>query len=236
MSGHHRQVGAASIDLFDALVTSGLSLKVAHAIDKLPQRSINIDSRRPFREPGSGGDEVYFVRSGILSKYWSGYGGRRQILDLRFPGESVWPDDFPDYGLQAIVKSEVIVLQKSVLETLLDEFPELAIFCMTAAQRFEAINHQWLVNCGSKGGTARVAHLLCETAFRSGNAYPTSRFSNPFTQQQIADITGQTNVNVNRVFRELEREGLIQRQGKDILVDDWTELKRVANFRADYLD
>ena len=36
---------------------------------------------------------------------------------------------------------------------------------------------------------------------------------NPFTQQQIADITGQTSVNVNRVFADLERQGLIRRDG-----------------------
>ena len=32
---------------------------------------------------------------------------------------------------------------------------------------------------------------------------------NPFTQQEIADMTGQTSVNVNRMFAQLEREGMI---------------------------
>ncbi len=39
---------------------------------------------------------------------------------------------------------------------------------------------------------------------------------NPFTQQQIAEITGQTSVNVNRVFADMERQGLIRRKGRDI--------------------
>ena len=46
---------------------------------------------------------------------------------------------------------------------------------------------------------------------------------NPFTQQQIADITGQTSVNVNRVFADLERQGLIQRRGAEIQFTDWNE-------------
>ena len=58
---------------------------------------------------------------------------------------------------------------------------------------------------------------------------------NPFTQQQIADITGQTSVNVNRVFADLERQGLIRREGRDILLEDWDELRRVASFSANYL-
>ena len=30
----------------------------------------------------------------------------------------------------------------------------------------EAIGYEWLVNCGRRDSTARVAHLLCETAER----------------------------------------------------------------------
>jgi hypothetical protein len=58
---------------------------------------------------------------------------------------------------------------------------------------------------------------------------------NPFTQQQVADITGQTSVNVNRVFADLERQGVIRREGRDIVFCDWTEIERVAGFRPAYL-
>ena len=59
---------------------------------------------------------------------------------------------------------------------------------------------------------------------------------NPFTQQQIADITGQTSVNVNRVFADLERQGLIHRTGREIQFLDWPEMRRVASFQPGYLD
>jgi len=59
---------------------------------------------------------------------------------------------------------------------------------------------------------------------------------NPFTQQQIADITGQTSVNVNRVFADLERQGLISRNGREITFKDWNEIQRVGSFHADYLN
>ena len=57
----------------------------------------------------------------------------------------------------------------------------------------------------------------------------------PFTQQQIADITGQTSVNVNRVFADLERQGLIRRKGREIQFPDWAEIRRVASFQPGYL-
>jgi DNA-binding transcriptional regulator LsrR (DeoR family) len=60
--------------------------------------------------------------------------------------------------------------------------------------------------------------------------------TNPFTQQQIADITGQTSVNVNRVFADLERQGLIKRSGREIQFADWAEMRRVGSFQPSYLD
>ena len=47
--------------------------------------------------------------------------------------------------------------------------------------------------------------------------------TNPFTQQQIADITGQTSVNVNRVLADMERQGLIRRKGREIEFTDWAK-------------
>ena len=63
-----------------------------------------------------------------------------------------------------------------------------------------------------------------------------SKMQNPFTQQQIADITGQTSVNVNRVFAEMERQGLIKRSGREIQFTDWAEIRRVASFQPAYLE
>ena len=89
----------------------------------------------------------------------------------------------------------------------------LAAFFWRLSQRHASIGYEWLVNCGRRDSTARVAHLLCETAARSGINVAKEGMTNPFTQQQIADITGQTSVNVNRVFADLERQGLISRTG-----------------------
>ena len=62
------------------------------------------------------------------------------------------------------------------------------------------------------------------------------RMTNPFTQQQIADITGQTSVNVNRVLADMERQGLIRRKGREIEFNDWSEMRRVASFQPAYLE
>ena len=113
--------------------------------------------------------------------------------------------------------------------------PDVQRFFLRLIQRHTAIGYEWLVNCGRRDSTARVAHLLCETVERSGIDATRDGLVNPFTQQQIADITGQTSVNVNRVFADLERQGLIRREGRQIYFKDWPEVQRVASFQSGYL-
>lgn len=224
------------VPLRDRLIEAGLEERLAQLLVDLPSKTVFVEPRRPFREPGVARDEVMFVRTGLLSKFKADSSGRRQIVALRFPGDGILPrEGTTDYGVQAIVKSEVMVGKAADFEPLVDANPELARFFWKLIQRHNSIGYEWLVNTGRRDSTARVAHLLCETAQRLGVDVSQETLVNPFTQQQIADITGQTSVNVNRVLADLERQGLIERKGREIQFTDWDELRRVAGFQPAYL-
>ena len=77
-----------SLSLRETWVLAGLEPSLADLLEQMPHRTIEVDPRRPFREPGAPRDEVIFVRSGILAKFKSDSSGRRQIVALRFPGEA----------------------------------------------------------------------------------------------------------------------------------------------------
>ncbi len=232
-----RSAAAPRVSLKDTLVAAGLETSIADMLETMPHRLVQIDPRRPFREPGVPRDEVMFVRSGILAKYKTDGSARRQIVALRFPGEGILPrEGMASYGIQGIVRSEVMIGSATDFNAIVDKHPQLQRFFWRLIQRNEAIGYEWLVNCGRRDSVARVAHLLCETAVRSGIDIESEMMINPFTQQQIADITGQTSVNVNRVFADLERQGLIERAGREIAFRDWRELRRIASFQPAYLD
>jgi CRP-like cAMP-binding protein len=236
MSRRFRSAAGGSVSIGESLTAAGLQPELANLFEMMPHRMVEVDPRRPFREPGMERNEVYFVSSGILSKYKSDGAGRRQIIALRFRGDGILPrDSVADYGIQAIVRSRVAVGQRRDFEAIVEQHPELARFFWKLTQRHAAIGYEWLLNCGRRDSLARVAHLLCETAERSGVNADQKRMTNPFTQQQIADITGQTSVNVNRVLADLERQRLIRREGREITFEDWGELRRVASFSPAYL-
>ena len=235
MMSRRSRTPAPAVSLRETLLAAGLDSSLADKLAAMPSKLVQVDPRRPFRDAGAQRDEVMFVRSGILAKYKTDGAGRRQIVALRFPGEGILPrEGAAGYGIQAIVKSEVMVGKAKDFDPIVAEHPELQRFFWRLIQRNEAIGYEWLVNCGRRDSTARVAHLLCETAARLH--VKANKMVNPFTQQQIADITGQTSVNVNRVFADMERQGLIKRSGREIQFTDWAEMRRVASFQPAYLE
>jgi CRP-like cAMP-binding protein len=235
MASRRTRSPTPAVSLREKLVDAGLEPRLAEMLADMPHRTVQVDPRRPFREPGTPRDEVMFVRSGILAKYKTDSTGRRQIVALRFAGEGILPrEGRAEYGIQAITRSEVMVGRAEDFDPILLANPELQRFFWRLVQRNEAIGYEWLVNCGRRDSTARVAHLLCETAARMH--VESHHMTNPFTQQQIADITGQTSVNVNRVLADMERQGLIKRSGREIEFSDWAEIRRVASFQPSYLE
>ena len=234
MATRRPKVSTPPIELREKLIDAGLAPRLADLLEQMPSRTLQIDPRRPFREVGARRDEVMFVRSGLLAKYKTDSSARRQIVALRFPGEGILPrSGRADYGIAAIVKSEVMVGRAADFDPIVEANPDLQRFFWKLIQRNEAIGYEWLVNCGRRDSTARVAHLLCETSVRMHGDQ--RHLQIPFTQQQIADITGQTSVNVNRVLADLEKQGLIRRKGRELDFPDWGEFSRVASFQPDYL-
>ena len=235
MASRRSKTPAPGVSLHDTLVGAGLNPLLAELLAAMPHKIVQVDPRRPFREPGAPRDEVMFVRSGIVAKYKNDGSGRRQIVALRFPGEGILPrEGHAEYGIQAIVRSEMMVGRAEDFDPIVDAHPEMQRFFWRLIQRNEAIGYEWLVNCGRRDSVARVAHLLCETAVRLHA--DDHHMTNPFTQQQIADITGQTSVNVNRVLADMERQGLIRRKGREIEFTDMGEMRRVASFQPSYLE
>src|SRR5437868_10907002 len=110
-----------SVSLRETLVSAGLEPRLAELLDQMPHRIIQIEPRRPFREPGAPREEVIFVRSGILAKFKSDSSGRRQIVALRFPGDGILPRRGPARaGIQAVVRSDVRIGKANDCEAVVD--------------------------------------------------------------------------------------------------------------------
>jgi hypothetical protein len=71
MASRRAKSPTEAVSLRETLVSAGLEPGLADLLDRMPHRTVQVDPRRPFRDPGAPRDEVMFVRSGILSKFKS---------------------------------------------------------------------------------------------------------------------------------------------------------------------
>jgi CRP-like cAMP-binding protein len=112
--------------------------------------------------------------------------GKKQITAFYVPG------DMPDIhelllpsstGLEALCESKKIRVSRSALANLFAHYPVLGVaFCREALSDF-AIETEWLINVGQRQAKARIAHLICEMAFRIVAVWaPEFDFPFPITQ------------------------------------------------------
>lgn len=162
-------------------------------------------------------------------------------MAINIPGEAV---DFQnmfleesDHNIQMLTRGVVAEIAREPLETLVLESPNVgrAILAFTLVEA--SIFREWVLNIGRRDARSRIAHLLCEFAYRMSaqGLSPSGIYELPMTQEQLADATGLTPVHVNRVLQALQRDGLMERDRRIIRFVNWDRMREVADFNARYL-
>ena len=167
--------------------------------------------------------------------------GARQILSVHMPGEFLDLQnsflEVADHNVQALTRVEVASVPIAALRRLAETHPLVGRAMWIDTLVDAAISREWIVNVGRRDAISRLSHLLCEFALRLRAAGLTSayRYELPMTQEQLADATGLTAVHVNRVLKDLGRQGLISREKRAVEISDWDRLSAVGDFSARYL-
>jgi len=167
--------------------------------------------------------------------------GGRQIVSIQIPGDALDLQqlflDYADHSVQALTEASIALVPRPALRELAMRRPRIAHAFAVNNQIDASITREWLLNIGRRDARTRIAHLLCEVAVRLERQDLVTEYGYelPMSQEQIGDATGLTSVHVNRMLRDLERDGLITRHSRTIRFPDWTVLKRVADFNPLYL-
>ena len=164
--------------------------------------------------------------------------GRRQMLAILLPG-----DILGDRGQRSpLAMSPAVALTVVRTVSLTSLFDALA----DSGDRFQAlgsavaqINRQeeaqlldHVVRLGCQTAVQRVANCLLELHRRLSAIGFTHRgtFPMPLTQDTLADLLGLSLVHINRVIRQLKRDGLVEIQSGTARVKDFARLALLADF------
>ena len=167
--------------------------------------------------------------------------GARQIVALLVPGDIFDLQNLhlaeSDHNVQALTRVVAAEASVAALRELSIRSSGIGTAMWVDALIEASILREWVLNVGRRDARARLAHLLCEFELRvkAAGMITSAGYELPLTQEQLADALGLTPVHVNRVLKVLQRDGLIDRQRRQIQVTDWPRLRAAAGFSQRYL-
>ncbi|MBV9561439.1 MAG: Crp/Fnr family transcriptional regulator [Bradyrhizobium sp.] len=220
-------------------------------ISQLSDADLELLARMPFRidhfashetilRKGDQPDHCCLLLQGYLCWREAGCEGG-QITSLYVVGDmpDLYTVDSPQVAASLSTLGPVVVA--SVPHLFLRETASLSSGLSRAFSRLAiadaALLRNWIINLGSRDSLTRVAHLVCETAWRLravGHARD-DQFPSPFTQSDLAAACGISAVHANRIIQELRRRRLLNWRSRMVTVTDWEGLIQLARFDPDYL-
>jgi CRP/FNR family transcriptional regulator len=175
-------------------------------------------------EPCAG---LFAVHSGHVKIYKVSPEGREQILTIIGPRDSFNDVAVFDGGpnpanAQAMDATEVCIIERPTLVSLFDRYPKLAqaVVAVLAARCRMLVG--MVEDLSLRSVTGRLAKLLLDQAAQGQDAVP-------LTRQQMAARLGTIREMVSRALRELEDEGLVSRDGRQIVIADRAALELRAS-------
>lgn len=180
--------------------------------------------------------ELFVLSRGRLMSYVILPDGQRQILRVHFPGDFVGAASTV-YGrapesLVAVTDGEVCPFDKHALRELLQEHPRVAALMFVISQTERVSLNDRLASVGRSSAKSRLAAFLLDMfdRLRLMDEKLVDRFDLRLTQEEIGDALGLTSVHVNRMFRQLEEEGLISRENGAIIIREEQQLRQAGHY------
>jgi CRP-like cAMP-binding protein len=207
----------------------------------LPYKPRKLEAQSYILREGDRPDRCAVLLSGYAFRHKLTGSGSRQILSIHIPGEAL---DFQnmfldeaDHNVQTLTRADVAEVPRRALEELALEQPNVAKAILITTLVEASIFREWVLNIGRRDSRTRIAHLLCEFAFRltAQGLKPEGDIELPMTQEQLADATGLTAVHVNRVLKGLQADGLLQMERRSMRFPDWQRIRDAGDFNPRYL-
>ena len=167
-------------------------------------------------------DKVFFIKRGMVEVYNLTEEGKKVTLETLGPGSFFAAVGFGQRGSQFLEATEdtlLCVTTKDRLYEMIAHQPTLARRVVEGllSQLFEAREQITIMATGSVRD--RLIHLLGQLVQKYGvGTGKRVRIGNRFTHEELAHMIGASRETVTKMLSLLAREGVIAREGKNLLV------------------
>ena len=211
------------------------------ALNALVPKVRRVGPKTDLIREGDHPESVHLILEGFACRYKMLPDGQRQIMAFFVPGDfcdlNVFILDQMDHSIGTISACQVVDIPRSAIEEITAHHPRITRAFWWCALVDEAVLREWLVNIGCREANQRIAHLLCELLMRLDvvGRVTDNSYEFPFTQTDIADTMGLSNVHVNRTLQELRGLELITLKQRVLTILDVDRLKAFCGFNVNYL-
>lgn len=198
------------------------------ALDAIAQRAKTLEFRRNERLAGlvNPPKRLIFLLAGLAKLSTATVDGRERIVYVFRPGDIVGSRVLldrsleSDYEVVAMTRLSAVVLDLADFQAITEEHPEVLIaVTQNLSRRLERLTAR-LMGVMSEEVSMRLCRLLLDFVEGGQNA-PDGfvRLVHPLTHETMAHIVGASRPHTSTVLSDLEKEGIVKRQRRDLLVN-----------------
>nr|WP_281024570.1 Crp/Fnr family transcriptional regulator [Methylobacterium segetis] len=184
---------------------------------------------------------AHVLLSGYTCRHRTLRNGQRQITALLVPGDMCDLEavlrGWADCGITTLTSCIFGEIPLEMVADPLRQEPELARALLNRLLLDKAIDSERVLSLVQRSALQRLAHLFCELRERlhAVGLADDEGYSLPLTQIELAELTGMSNVHVNRTLQALRNQNLIGWHRGRLSLLDRPALEHLAEFDPTYL-
>jgi CRP/FNR family transcriptional regulator len=206
-------------------------------LDDIIQRKKPMHKGDMLFEAGQAQKCLYAIRTGSFKTFTLTDQGEQQITGFHLPGDIVGFDALskqlhPSYA-ETLETAMVCEIPLPNLETLLDQLPRLRQQIMRLMSEDIQADQQMMLLLNRKTAEQKLATFLSQLGQRyASRGFSAHDFRLTMTRSDIGNYLGLTVETISRLLSKLDKEQLIQVDGKLISIKDQTSLSKLAALTA----
>ncbi|MFN4089254.1 MAG: Crp/Fnr family transcriptional regulator [Alphaproteobacteria bacterium] len=187
---------------------------------------------------GAAAQTVRCLRAGWAFSFRTMADGRRQIVSLLLPGDTLGPEALiglpVSCGIQAITAVTIGAYPLAEMARLMHGNAAVRDHLLRVLVESLREREERIVALGARSALRSVAALMLDLHRRMLvlNLAGPDGFDCPLTQEMLADALGITKVHVSRTLGALRRDGVLDLHGGRLTLHDPATLRRLAGMAA----
>lgn len=168
---------------------------------------------------GDGARILYILHKGMMKQVRVASSGREQIVRTLHPGEfigelSLFSNRRPEGYLEALEPSEVCQIRGPDVQSLLQEFPQIATKIMEQLSTRLAGAEETIEQLGVHTVKQRLANFLLQYANKQADPDTPTHFTLPFSKGDLASLLGTSQETLSRRLTEFQEQGILTLRGQ----------------------